>query len=51
MENKRSGIPLGLFCTGRDRLISSRIMRLKGFDWASKELSRKRYEKICSAQL
>ena len=45
MENKEAGIPSGLFCTGRDRLISSRIMKLKGFDWASKELSRKRYEK------
>ena len=44
-NNTSNSIPKGVFCTKNDRMITSRVMKLKGFDWASKELSRKRFEK------
>ncbi len=46
MENSGAAIPGGLFCTSKDRFISSTIMKMKGIDWVSKELSRRRYEKF-----
>ncbi len=46
MENSGAAIPEGLFCTPKDRFITSKLMKMKGIDWASKELSRRRYEKF-----
>ena len=46
MTEENPVIARELFCTKNDKLITSRVMKLKGFDWASKELSRKRYEKF-----
>ncbi len=46
MSADNSVIPFGIFCTDNDKLISAKVMKLKGFDWASRELSKSRYEKF-----
>ena len=48
MTDRNPVIAREIFCTKNDKLIISKVMKLKGFDWASKELSRKRYEKFSS---
>ena len=41
-----SELPRQLFCTKKDRLLSSTVFKQKGLEWAGKELSRRRYQKF-----